>query len=293
MLGKITVGLFFLLLVWGNLVAGLKAGLGCPDWPLCHGKVLPPFRLDIWMEFMHRVIAAVATLFLLLLCRKRFRDYRGVAKAVPLAAIGVVAAEIAIGGLVVLLELPVQLTTVHFMTGLIVFLLVFYMMSFDGVREVAGFSMRHFAGLFFAMGVFVFSQAALGAYVRHSQAGLACPDFPTCLGKWLPPIYNWLVLVDLSHRVMACFIVLTGVVLYAATFLEAGLEKYRDTGLMLLTLCLAQFAVGVLVVRSGLSFMATAIHLALALGILSLLSHMWVRSVRDGRRTIPAESDSK
>jgi hypothetical protein len=97
------------------------------------------------MEFMHRVIAAVATLFLLVLCRKRFRDYRGLAKAVPLAVIGIVAAEIAIGGLVVLLELPVQLTTVHFMTGLIVFLLVFYMMSFDGVKEAAGFSLRHFA----------------------------------------------------------------------------------------------------------------------------------------------------
>src|SRR6266545_4902083 len=156
MLGRITVGLFFLLLVWGNLVAGLKAGLGCPDWPLCHGRVLPPFRFDIWMEFMHRVIAAVATLSLLLLCRKRFKDYRGLAKAVPMTAIGIVAAQIAMGGLVVLLELPVQLTTVHFMTGLIVFLLVFYMMSFDGVREAAGFSLRHFAGLFFAMVVFVF-----------------------------------------------------------------------------------------------------------------------------------------
>jgi heme A synthase len=44
MLGRVTVGLLFLLLVWGNLVAGLKAGLACPDWPLCHGKVLPPWR---------------------------------------------------------------------------------------------------------------------------------------------------------------------------------------------------------------------------------------------------------
>jgi heme A synthase len=190
------------------------------------------------------------------------------------------------GGLVVLLELPVQLTTVHFMTGLFVFLLAFYMMSFDGVRESAGFSLRHFAGLFFAMGVLVFSQAALGAYVRHSQAGLACPDFPTCLGEWIPPIYNWLVLVDLSHRVVALFIVLTGAVLYAATFLEAGLAKFRDTGLMFLALCLTQFAVGALVVRSGLSFMATAIHLALALGLLSLLVHMWVRAVRDGRKSV-------
>ena len=52
MLGKATVGLLFLLLVWGNLVAGLKAGLACPDWPLCHGKVLPPFRVAISYNFV-------------------------------------------------------------------------------------------------------------------------------------------------------------------------------------------------------------------------------------------------
>ena len=69
MLGRVTVGLIFFLLVWGNLVAGLKAGLACPDWPLCHGKVLPPFRLDIYMEFLHRVIAAVAGTALIALDR--------------------------------------------------------------------------------------------------------------------------------------------------------------------------------------------------------------------------------
>jgi heme A synthase len=77
MLGRVTVGLLFLLLVWGNLVAGLKAGLACPDWPLCHGKVLPPFRWDIYMEFGHRVIAAVASVCLIALAARRYRKYEG------------------------------------------------------------------------------------------------------------------------------------------------------------------------------------------------------------------------
>src|SRR5512147_447096 len=114
MLGRVTVGLLFLLLVWGNLVAGLKAGLGCPDWPLCHGKVLPPFRWDIWMEFLHRVIAAGAGVALAALSYKRFRAYRGGARAVPVAAIALLLAEIGLGGAVVLLEIPARLTTFHF-----------------------------------------------------------------------------------------------------------------------------------------------------------------------------------
>ncbi len=280
MLGRITVALFFLLLVWGNLVAGLKAGLGCPDWPLCHGRVLPPYRFDIWMEFTHRMIAAVAATFLLLLSWRRFRDYGGIARAVPLVAVGLIGGEILLGGVVVLLELPIQLTTLHFMTGIVVFLLVFYMMIFDGTRVPAGFSLRRFSGLFFVMGMFVFSQAALGAYVRHSQAGLSCPDFPACMGAWIPSVTNWLVLVHLSHRFLAVLIMLTFAALYAATFVEAELTAYRNTLFMLLVLCIAQIAIGAIVVLSGLSFVATAIHLALALCILSLLFHMWAREVR-------------
>ena len=44
-------------------------------WPLCHGKVLPPFRLDIYMEFLHRVIAATAGVALVVLSHRRFRSY--------------------------------------------------------------------------------------------------------------------------------------------------------------------------------------------------------------------------
>jgi heme A synthase len=38
--------------------------------------------------------------------------------------------------------------------------------------------------------------------------------------------------------------------------------------------------VGALVVLSGLSYLATALHLAVALGMLSILAHLWVRAVR-------------
>ncbi len=288
MLGRITVGLFFLLLVWGNLVAGLKAGLGCPDWPLCHGRVLPPVRFDVLMEFTHRIIAATAAVFLFLLARKRLRDYQGAAKAVPLAAVGLVAAQILMGGMVVLLELPIQLTTIHFMTGTVVFILAFYMMTFDGVREQARFSMRRFSGLFFAMWLLTFFQAALGAYVRHSKAGLACKDFPTCKGAWIPPVSNWLEVVQMFHRFMALLIFVTFAVLYAATFIDPDLASQRNNSFMLLVLCVAQIAVGALVVLSGLSFVAAAIHLALALCILVLLFHMWAREVRQAPELLRA-----
>jgi heme A synthase len=279
MLGKATVGLFVLLLLWGNLVAGLKAGLACPDWPLCHGKILPPFRIDIFMEFLHRVIAAVAAFSLAVLSWKRFRDYRGGAKAVPVLAMGLLLGEIVLGGAVVLLKLPVQLTTVHFMTGLAVFLLAVYMASFDGLRNPPAFTARGPAALFFGMGALVFLLASLGGYVRHADAGLACAGWPGCDGGFLPLSLDGHVLAHFSHRILAALVFLTIAALYAAAFLDARLARSRGPAGVLLLLALAEVGIGGLVVLTRLSYLAAALHLAVALGMLAVLFRMWARAV--------------
>ncbi len=275
MLGRITLALFFLLLIWGNLVAGLEAGLGCPDWPLCKGQVIPPLKFDVWMEFTHRVIAAASTVFLLLLARQRLKTYQGIARMVPIATCALVGVVILLGGITVIMELPAQITTIHFMTGLTVFLLVAYMAVYDGKEKLPQFSAKGHAGLFLGVGMLIFFQASLGAYVRHSGAGLACPDFPTCLGAWLPHL-SGTVLIHYSHRVLAYLIVATIAALAAAVFMDAGLKGQRRGALLLLALALVQTGAGAGVVQSGLNFAATAIHLAIALLMLLVTGRMWV-----------------
>jgi len=265
MLGRITAGLFFVLLLWGNLVAGMKAGMACPDWPLCQGRLLPPMQVDVWMEFTHRLLAALATLCLILLARQRLKSYPGFNKAIPVAALGLIATEILIGGIVVLLELPVQLTTLHFMTALSIYLLVLYMTACDGETEPVVFSVRGYAGIFFSLVLVVFSQASLGAYLRHSAAGLACPDFPTCQGHWLPVVWSWGVLINYSHRVLALALFLTALLVYCASLLDRRLQKWRTDCLMLTSILGLQIALGFMVVRSGLLYSVTALHLAVAL----------------------------
>jgi heme A synthase len=278
MIGRAAVGLFFLLLVWGNLVAGMEAGLGCPDWPLCHGRVIPPADLETWMEFGHRLIAAAATVSLLMLARDRFGAYAGAARAVPVAALALLAAEIVLGGVVVLLELPADFTTLHFAIGLSVFLLVCVMAAFDGVRATPRFSLSGHAGLFFALGALLFFQLVLGAFVRHSGSGLACTDFPACAGEIFPSSPSGKLLIQFSHRLTGYLILLSLAAQFAMIRLDARFAGYRGRAAVILLLCLLQIAVGGAVVLTGLVPAVTAAHLALALAMLVLAGGLWLKA---------------
>jgi heme A synthase len=281
MIAKITLFLLFLLLVWGNLVAGLKAGLACPDWPLCHGTVLPPFRWDIYMEYMHRVIGGVTSVFLVILTYQRFRSYSSSVKMVPVIIVLLLLIQIVLGGIVVLLEIPVDLTTYHFANAIVIFSLALYIAFYDGRDRKPHFSISGYKGIFFLLGFLIFIQAVLGAYVRHSGSGLACPDFPKCLGYWIPPQLTGIILNHFVHRAVAYIIAVTMLMLLVFSYMVKGLKIFRKELLIIFCLILVQIVLGVGVVQTKLYFAVTALHLSFALLILSLTLYTWFRGMEE------------
>ncbi|MGH3135051.1 MAG: COX15/CtaA family protein, partial [Gaiellaceae bacterium] len=60
----------------GGIVRVTESGLGCPDWPLCDGRVVPDRAKEAWIETSHRWVAGIVTVLVVLVAVWAWRRYR-------------------------------------------------------------------------------------------------------------------------------------------------------------------------------------------------------------------------
>lgn len=112
----------YLLIVMGAVVRVTGSGLGCPDWPLCHGRLIPPLETTAIIEYTHRLLGAVVSPLILAVCAAAWlgRRTNGAvllpATLVPLLLV----VQIGLGAVVVRLELPAMVVLVHFGFALLI-----------------------------------------------------------------------------------------------------------------------------------------------------------------------------
>lgn len=186
----------YLLIVWGAVVRATGSGLGCPDWPLCHGQIIPPFRADVLIEYTHRLLATLVGLGTLIFAIFVWsqKELRSVLGNLCTAAVGLLVLQVALGGVTVRTELHSHIVATHLAVALIFLAVLFYMwlrVRGDWDRSAARAQPRtvwyHLSHITLLI---LFFQIVLGGLVAATNAGLACPDFPTCLGSWWPALHG-------------------------------------------------------------------------------------------------------
>src|SRR5260370_17511268 len=55
----------YLQIALGGVVRVSGSGLGCPDWPLCHGRPYPPADLHAIIEYSHRAVGTVTGILII------------------------------------------------------------------------------------------------------------------------------------------------------------------------------------------------------------------------------------
>ena len=198
----------FAVVISGAYVRLSDAGLGSPDWPGCYGKLSPahahqeiadahaelphgPVSLaKAWKEMSHRYMASGLGLLIIIIGGmawvKRNQLQQGI--GLPLFLIGFVILQGLFGMWTVTLKLTPIIVTAHLLGGMITLSLLTWLwlrqsVDIPAVRGVDATSIKPYANLALLM---VLLQIALGAWVSSNYAALACPDFPTCRGVWVP-----------------------------------------------------------------------------------------------------------
>src|SRR5881397_3070340 len=89
----------FLLMSIGNIVSATGSGLACPDWPLCHGRLIPPLELGALIEYSHRVAAVLASVLLVATIAATFRGSRArPVRRVAILLLVLLGVQIGLGG---------------------------------------------------------------------------------------------------------------------------------------------------------------------------------------------------
>lgn len=285
---RVTILLVFVLVVWGGVVRLSGSGLAIPDWPLAHGKLIPKPQHNVLIEYIHRALAGLVGIATLGVAFTVFRSpvWRSRLLPLTLAALVTLALQVFMGARVVLEELPVDRVVAHLVIAFLFFAILLRMaLVARDTEDETGVSQAAAAGegradpgkrrgialwARIAAGA-VLAQVALGGWVSSSGAALACPDFPTCQGMWLPPM-NGLLGIHYAHRLGAYAVTL---IILSMLFRSVPLAlpprarwPLRISGILLTV----QFLLGVANVLLRVPLPVSASHLGTALILFGTLN---------------------
>lgn len=268
----------------GAYVRLSDAGLGCPDWPGCYGQLLGvpdtahehaaavrdfPGKVvethKAWKEMVHRYFAGALGLLIAAITLLAWRYRRALRQSprLPSLLLAVVALQAALGMWTVTLLLKPAIVSAHLLGGMATLALLLWLLLRQTLSDAAAAD----KGLRVLAGTALFAvivQIALGGWVSSNYAALACTDFPTCQGAWLPKMdfthafhlrrelgqtadgallsNAALTAIHWTHRIGALLVLLTAGALALALLRRAA---WRRWGRLLGAALLVQIALGI------------------------------------------------
>lgn len=259
-----------LLNTMGGVVCATESGLGCPDWPGCYGRILPPLRMDAIIEYSHRLIAGVTAALIVACAISGWSKARAIpwVRWPPVLAIPLLVAVSIFGALAVLRGLGRGLAALDLGSALMVqaVMLAATVVAFH--LPLSPFPVRlsfrdPFAKLSLTLFLAVFAVLVSGVLVAPTGSLESCLGWPQGsdglpalgLSSW-PQIARWILALVAS-------------VLVIATVAQAWRTQHTHTARLLTAtlvgaLWLGESVLGVVLTISGRDAWLLVLHVAAA-----------------------------
>jgi cytochrome c oxidase assembly protein subunit 15 len=281
----------------GAWVRLTDAGLGCPDWPGCYGRLVVPhpetsaeelgtqFTRPLeagkaWREMIHRYLASTLGLICVALAAIAWRNRRDPNQPwrVPLALVALVVFQGLLGMWTVTLLLKPIVVVAHLLGGFATLALLASLGKWRTARFPQPTAALRALGL--AAVAALVLQIFLGGWTSANYAALACPDLPTCQTQWWPAVADfgegfvlWRGLgvdyeggvLDHPARVAVHFTHRLGAILAAVLIALLGWRVARESatrgdGLAVLAVLALQLTLGVSIVWFGVPLAVAVLH---------------------------------
>jgi heme A synthase len=255
------------LLGWGLMTLGAfvrasESGLGCPDWPACHGKLVAGGHHAMIEEF-HRWVATILVVGVIGLALMVFRGCRHERRVTrPMVwALALIALQVVLGGVTVLLRNVSWTVVLHYGGAALLvasITLVAVRLAFPTAEPAPHDSFSRLIGWFVALS---FGLLLAGSTVANTDSHTACGrGFPLCNGTLFPSLDHQ-VIINMTHRVCAlAMLVLALWALFRSRRDRADAPPIKRAAAVVSILFLIQAGVGIAVLAVGENTAVEVLH---------------------------------
>ncbi len=271
----------FLVILAGGVVRMTQSGMGCPDWPKCFGRWIPPTSADqlppdfekylktqdidhtfnvyhTWIEYVNRLLGALLGVFIFIHFIWSFRKFRKINKQIVFLSLFLLVAvgfQGWLGKKVVDHNLAVVKVTIHMLVALLIAaipLIIIYKLQTE--KKIEATVLKY---LSYSLIVILLVQIVLGTQVREQIDEISKSLQYQHRELWIARLDNMFII----HRSFSWLVAIGGVILW---FKSRTIKSLQANGLFILGCVLATIAAGLIMAFNNIPAIAQPLHLLLA-----------------------------
>jgi heme a synthase len=299
------------LIFMGAIVRGTGSGLGCPDWPFCFGRMIPPnsaetidftqlnlekFRrkaaqfgrdpstitpesiraefdpMKTWIEYINRTSTVPLGIAVVAMLIASWRTRRSL-RIASVAAFVLLVVNAWLGMKVVYSGLKPGVITTHMALAMIMLCVLIAAVRASAVQPLRMAVPKGLRTLGLVLFGLIVVEGVMGSQVRELTDELAKTHLGQLRSAWTTELeQSW---VYLAHRSFSWLILIGGVWFYRQAA-KSGITR------CVLGLILAQMVLGIVLSHIGILAMAQVLHVGLSALLVSALFY-WLLGTRRGR----------